>query len=185
MAVKNMKQKCSVCGRNFNARELVHGTLVRDSIAELIRQDHPDWSANSMICHKDLGRYRAAYVHTLLASEKGELTVLENEVLESLQKHELLSSDIESEFEKEWSFGEKLADRIASFGGSWIFLIIFAFFLACWIGINSLVLLRRAGRSIPLYPFKPGIILSRGHSGTDYHDESEQAGGQRQASVTA
>jgi len=154
MVMKNMKHQCSVCGKDFNAREIVHGVFVRDSIAELIRQDHPDWSENSYICREDLGRYRAAYVHALLASEKGELTVLEHEVLESLQKHELLSLNVDAEFEKEWSFGEKLADRIASFGGSWRFLIIFAVFLTFWIGVNSLVLLWR-----PVDPY-PYILLN-------------------------
>ncbi|MBN2030771.1 DUF1003 domain-containing protein [bacterium] len=154
MAVKNLKQKCSVCGKDFDTQELVQGVLVRDAIVELIRRDHPDWSENSTICREDLGRYREAYVHTLLTSEKGELTVLEHEVLESLQKHELLSSNVDAEFEKKWSFGERLADHIASFGGSWRFLIIFGFFLACWIGINSLVLLWR-----PVDPY-PYILLN-------------------------
>jgi uncharacterized membrane protein len=76
----------------------------------------------------------------LLESEKGELTSLENEVLTSLRNHETLSKNVDSEFEVEWTFGERLADRIATFGGSWIFLILFGLFLLVWIGINSFIL---------------------------------------------
>ena len=130
------------------------GALVRELFAERIRKDHPDWSENSYICREDLGRYRAFYVHDLLESEKGELTVLEHEVVESLRKHELLSANVDAEFEQKWSFGERLADRIASFGGSWSFLIIFFVLLTIWIGVNSLVLLWR-----PVDPY-PYILLN-------------------------
>jgi uncharacterized membrane protein len=154
MGTRNRKYRCVVCGKDFGERDIVRGALIRDSFADQIRRDHPDWSENSYICREDLGRYRARYVHDLLESEKGELTVLEHEVVDSLQKHEILSSNVDAEFEKEWSFGERLADRIATFGGSWSFLIIFGVFLAIWIGINSLVLLWR-----PVDPY-PYILLN-------------------------
>jgi uncharacterized membrane protein len=76
----------------------------------------------------------------LLESEKGELTSLENEVLTSLRDHETLSKNVDTEFEGEWTLGERLADRIATFGGSWIFLILFGLFLMVWIGVNSFIL---------------------------------------------
>jgi uncharacterized membrane protein len=87
-----------------------------------------------------LNRYRGEYVHSLLESEKGELTSLENEVLTSLRDHETLSKNVDTEFEGEWTLGERLADRIATFGGSWIFLILFGLFLMVWIGVNSFIL---------------------------------------------
>ena len=49
-----------------------------------------------------------------------------------------------------WSKGERLADRIAVFGGSWTFLICFGVFLVLWVAINSLVLL---WRPVDPYPF--------------------------------
>lgn len=45
-----------------------------------------------------------------------------------MQRHELISRNTESDFDQNWTFGEKLADKIASFGGSWAFLICFALF---------------------------------------------------------
>jgi len=91
---------------------------------------------------------------TLLESEKGELTHLEQEVLKSLREHELLSTNVDAEFEQEWTLGERLADRIAGFGGSWTFLIFFGVFIALWIGMNSLVLFLR-----PVDPY-PFILLN-------------------------
>jgi len=90
----------------------------------------------------------------MLESEKGELSSLDQEVLESLRQHELLASNVDAEFEQEWTLGERLADRIATFGGSWTFLLIFGAFLAGWIIMNSVVLYRR-----PVDPY-PFILLN-------------------------
>ena len=110
------------------------------SIGEEILKSHPDWSPEKYICRADMAEFRGRYVHSLLESEKGELSSLEQEVVQSLREHELLSQDIESQFEQKWTFGERMADRIAKFGGSWTFLICFALFLFVWIGVNTFVL---------------------------------------------
>lgn len=139
-----MEQKelkvCAVCGKPFPPGKLVPAGAVRDTLADLILHEHPDWSAASFICRPDLDRYRIHYVQTLLHSEKGELTALESEVMQSMQEHELLAKNVDAEFEQKWSLGERLADRIATFGGSWAFLLSFATFLAFWIAMNTLVL---------------------------------------------
>ncbi len=150
----HLRRTCAVCGKDFPPREVVAGGVVRDALAELIHRDHPEWSGESFICRSDLTTYRTRYVQGLLESEKGELTSLEREVLNSLREHELLARNVDAEFEQDWSLGERLADRIASFGGSWTFLIVFGAFLALWIGMNSLVLLWR-----PPDPY-PFILLN-------------------------
>jgi len=58
-----------------------------------------------------------------------------------LREHELLSSNIDAEFEQNWSFGERMADKITTFGGNWAFLICSGIFLFIWIGLISFVLL--------------------------------------------
>jgi len=104
----------------------------------------------SSICRPDLSRYSADYVESVLQSERGELSALEHEVLASLRDHETLSTNVDAESDRARTFGEQLADRIASFGGSWTFLILFGVFLAGWILANSLVLY---WRPVDPYPF--------------------------------
>jgi uncharacterized membrane protein len=154
MANAKESKVCAVCGKSFPLRDLVPGIAVRDVIAGEIAREHADWSQEKLICRSDLNRYRSRYVHTLLESEKGELSSLEKEVLLSLRDHETLAKDVDTEFEGDWSLGERLADRIATFGGSWTFLICFAGFLALWIIVNSIVLYSR-----PPDPF-PYILLN-------------------------
>ncbi|MFA6191491.1 MAG: DUF1003 domain-containing protein [Sulfurimonas sp.] len=135
--------------------DVVSAHLLRKPLYELIKNDYPEWSDESYICHPDLSVYRNKYVHAILESEKGELSSLDKEVLESLEKHELISENMESEFSQEWTLGERLADKIASFGGSWSFLISFALFLFIWIVVNTFVLILRP----PLDPY-PFIFLN-------------------------
>ncbi len=141
---------CAICGKTFADKDVRSGALVRPAVAEEISRDHPDWSADQYICLADLATYRGRYVHSLLESEKGELTSLEQEVLESLREHEIVSANVDAQFEQKWTFGQRLADRIAAFGGSWTFLIAFGGFLVLWIVMNSLVLY---WRPVDPYPF--------------------------------
>jgi uncharacterized membrane protein len=154
MGKKSGSHPCAICGKTFLDRDLVPGTAVRDAIAKEIVQDHPGWSPESFICRPDLMKYRTRYVHFLLESEKGEITTLEQEVLQSLQDQELLAKNVDAEFEGKWSLGERLADRIAAFGGSWTFLMCFGAFIALWIGMNSALLVWR-----PPDPY-PFILLN-------------------------
>ena len=145
---------CAICEKVFNSHDVLAGVLIREPIAQIILQEYPEWSSESYICRGDLSKFRTKYVHSLLESEKGELTSLEQEVLQSLQEHQLLSMNVDAEFEQEWSFGERLADRIAAFGGSWIFLILFGIFIVLWIVMNTAVLYWR-----PVDPY-PYILLN-------------------------
>lgn len=144
------KRECAVCGKSFGAREVIPGTAVRDVVMREILREHPHFSPQSYICRPDLNGYRERYVHALLETEKGEVTSLEKEVLHSLRSHELLSKNVEAELETDWSLGERMADRIATFGGSWTFLSCFGAFLILWIAMNTVVL---TARPVDPYPF--------------------------------
>ena len=154
MKKRNELHACSVCGKTFPFHELIPGGALRDAIAKEIARDHTAWSPESFICRPDLTIYRAKYVRSLLDSEKGELSTLEHEVLDSIRQHELLAKNVDAEFEQQWSLGERLADWIASFGGSWAFLMCFGGFIALWILMNTLVMLWR-----PADPY-PYILLN-------------------------
>lgn len=131
---------CVVCGKNYECSELVPAESIREGLEVEIRKDFPQWSEGSYICQADLAKYRAKYVHALLVSEKGEVSDIEQEVLSSIRDHELLSKNVDTEFDQKWTFGERLADKIASFGGSWTFIMIFFGFLTLWIILNAVII---------------------------------------------
>jgi uncharacterized membrane protein len=151
---RESERHCQICGKDARNAELLPAGFVRHAIVNLIEGEHPDWSADGYICVDDLNRYRYDYTRSLLEMEKGELTQLDQEVVESLEKQEILSSRIDEEFDSVLSFGERLSDKMAAFGGSWMFLIIFACIMLVWILANSIMLLFK-----PFDPF-PFILLN-------------------------
>ncbi len=131
---------CQICKAQKKLNEVMPGELVRNSVAEIIRKQYPDWSGGGFICMADLDRFRNQYVQNVLETEKGELSDLDKEVVRSLKEQELLSRDINTEFEHQLTLGERIADRVAEFGGSWRFIILFAVIIVCWIALNSVQL---------------------------------------------
>jgi uncharacterized membrane protein len=94
------------------------------------------------------------YVQDVLAAERGEISALESEVLQSLKQNELLASNIYAEFDARMTRAQRWADRMAEIGGSWSFIIGFGIVVLCWIAINSLLAFWR-----PFDPF-PFILLN-------------------------
>ena len=155
--MKKLQQQevlCQVCKDKKNMSEVLAGEMVRAPIVEKIMADHPDWSSQGFICLADLDRYRAAYVKDVITADKGELSALEEQVIKSLREQELLSRNINVEYDRQRSIGEVMADRLADFGGSWLFIGIFCVVLAAWIVLNSVVLLVK-----PFDPY-PYIFLN-------------------------
>jgi uncharacterized membrane protein len=140
---------CQICSNKTGKSNMVPATLIRPVIAEIIKKDHPDWSEDGAICLDDLNRYRHEYLRSILEQEKGELSALENGVIESLSKQEILSAHIDDEYESTLSFGQMLSDKLASFGGSWKFLILFACILLIWILNNSVFIFSKPFDSYP------------------------------------
>jgi uncharacterized membrane protein len=63
-----------------------------------------------------------------------------------------ISRNTYREFENKLTFGQQLADRVATFGGSWTFIIIFGAILLSWVLLNTFLLARRGGSFDP-YPY--------------------------------
>ena len=143
-------RSCQVCGKDAAQADLIAATSVRPVVVNLIRQNYPEWSAEGFICMDDLNRFRYDYVRSLIETERGELSDLEKAVVDSLASHEILSMHVDQEYDSTLTFGQRLSDKIASFGGSWRFIIIFACIMALWISVNSFLL---AFRPFDPYPF--------------------------------
>ncbi|QDT05338.1 hypothetical protein K227x_37380 [Rubripirellula lacrimiformis] len=144
------KTHCTVCGKLFGMSDLTPGRFVRPLVAERIAADCPDWNADAFICLADMNHYRSLYVQNVLEQERGELTTLEKDVIESLREHDVLTQNLNVSVDDASTLGQRLADKVASFGGSWIFISIFSGVLIVWITINAVSLL---GNPFDPYPF--------------------------------
>lgn len=134
---------CQVCEREFSLNDLYPNSLIRNSVLRVAKQHYPKINEEGFVCFQDLRRISALHSEVLLKQEKGALSVLEQEVIESLKDQDLLSENVNEEFEEKLTFGQKLSDKLATFGGSWTFLIIFGVVVFIWTSINSLQLFDR------------------------------------------
>jgi uncharacterized membrane protein len=128
------RPRCAICGKE--ARAAMRFDAVRPEIASLIAADHPDLKPGDLICEHHVDDYRTRYVANLLESERGELSELEKQVVDSLAREETVSRDVEAAWEHDRTIGERVADAVADFGGSWIFIGIFFGVLVVWMGFN-------------------------------------------------
>ena len=144
------KTVCQICGKTKSPNQGQIGDVIRPSLLESMRKKYPQWDGRGFVCFDDIGECRKDFVKEVLQEELGELTALDQEVVESLREHEIVSSNIEKQFERKLTFGERLSDHIAEFGGSWRFIIAFAAVLIGWIALNAALLLNRG---FDPYPF--------------------------------
>ena len=135
---------CQICNEKYKKSELFPAALIRSSVINQIKAEFPDWKSDGYICQNDLNRFRGQYVNSLLQDEKGEISILEQEVSAKLLKHETLSLNTFEVSTKDMTFGQRMADQIASLGGSWGFILGFLGFLMRWMAVNPYILLTRA-----------------------------------------
>lgn len=145
---------CSITGKLFDPSELMELRYVRSEIASLIQQDFPTLIPSSKVSLQAINKYRTLHLEKMMEEQVGELGYLEEAVLNSLRKQEMLSHNIEDDLEENLTMGQRLADRIASFGGSWTFIISFFVFILIWMCINIFLMV-----SQPFDPY-PFILLN-------------------------
>jgi len=131
---KRQRTHCAICGKEV--REPMRFAAIRPAIASLMSAEHPGLSADDVVCRRHLGDYRTRYVSELLERERGELSELERQVVESLAREATVSRNIDATWGVRRTTGEKVADLVANFGGSWTFIGSFFFALAVWVGFN-------------------------------------------------
>lgn len=85
----------------------------------------------------------------LLQIEIEKLPTKEREIVERFINRRHIARDVISEFDEQLSFGERIADRVAAFGGSWTFIFIFLSLLVAWMIFNTFVLAARAYDPFP------------------------------------
>lgn len=143
----------NISNQEFPSNEKISAKSLRPAILTIIQKDHPDFQNTSYLSLTELNVYREKYIADYLVKEIGELSELEDTVLNSLQNKNILVDKIEDP-DDPLTFGQRMADNVASFGGSWTFIISFATFLFLWIAVNILLL-----SSNPFDPY-PFILLN-------------------------
>jgi uncharacterized membrane protein len=147
MAEEEVTVPCQICGERRKRDEVVPAARVHALIVEVIRREHPAWSPEGYICYADLNRFRTEYARDAVEKEKEEYAQLEGASLPGIREEDHLPKNINVEYEKELTFGERLSDRIAVFAGSWSFIAAFTGLIFLWVALNTYIFF--------LHPFDP------------------------------
>ena len=81
-----------------------------------------------------------------------ELSAREQRVLATIADRHHVTQNANRTIEARETYGDYIADRVARFGGSWTFIILFVVVLLSWITLNTLML-RQDGKAFDAYPF--------------------------------
>lgn len=96
---------------------------------------------------------RSKELQELLETENQQLQKLNEIVIKSIEEEKLISEKLYEFEDKNPGFDKRLADKIASFGGSWLFILFFLVLMLFWIILN-LYMIRK-----PFDPY-PFILLN-------------------------
>jgi uncharacterized membrane protein len=139
-----------IYNKSFSVAERISGHIVQPNILGLIQSENPSFTIDSHLSISELNQYREKYLRALLERERLAISGLEGAVLASISNETTLADKIEFEDNTTYTYGQRLADNVATFGGSWTFIIAFGVFLFIWIITNVFVLV---SRPFDPYPF--------------------------------
>ena len=127
--------RSDLSGKEFPENEKISAKNLRQSLLHFINKTHPNFSKNCFLSIEEMNDYREKYISEFLNKKLGNLTEVEKQVIQSVSKNTMISTEVEED-EQEITFVQKLADKVAEFGGSWGFIIFFMTFLVAWILLN-------------------------------------------------
>jgi uncharacterized membrane protein len=134
------KVKCEVSGNTLPRYEAMRITSLSPSLLRDLREKHPSLNEKGYISLTEFHLLQTERLKRLFKKDRGELSHLEKEVMEGIGKEGWKTRNTEEALLGPPTFGDRLADRIAEFGGSWKFIILFGVFIAGWTLLNLYIL---------------------------------------------
>ncbi|MBL3530626.1 DUF1003 domain-containing protein [Companilactobacillus zhachilii] len=149
MAIKK-NQICAICGNRFTIME---GLFLRD-LSDLLKQQVIKTNSfakeSSFICLKDLQTLRLEHMQAIIDQDLKIDQEMNDKLKKEMAKDTYVITNINETMSGKRTTGEKLADAVAKFGGSWGFIITFTIILVIWMTINVVHLF---GVNFDPYPF--------------------------------
>lgn len=139
-----------VSNQTFPITDKVVGGYITGTLFDFIRLEYPNFTKDSNLSINELNSFRQKYISSCLLKDGEKLSKLKKDFSKSLHKLQSLTKTVEETDFSDLTFGQRVADKVATFGGSWTFIISFAFFITVWICLNIWVL---AAKPFDPYPF--------------------------------
>lgn len=131
-------------------QDYVHLKTIDTDIRSFILQKNKKLTIESKIPFITFMNYHFEYIKEKIIQDQNETKKINQEMLEQLKNKQIISQNLNTTINQKATFGQKSADAIAKFGGSWPFIFLFVVILGSWILLNTLHFL---GLSFDRYPF--------------------------------
>lgn len=141
---------CTICNTSLPPDKVTSSQDVKESVVEYIQELHPHWNVDEPLCLQCLNRIQLKYIEDAIESERQQIIDLNEDFLKTVRRQKLPGGDVMEAVRESQKVGAKVADKVASFGGSWKFIISFALFVTLWVIGNGLLLRQY---SFDPYPF--------------------------------
>lgn len=105
-----------------------------------ILKKEPTLTSQTSISYLSLLNYRFQSLNEQLKNEVSTSKQLDHELKHKIRTQQVHIKNVNDALKTKETFGQRVADGIAKFGGSWIFIILFIVVLAAWIALNTLPL---------------------------------------------
>jgi uncharacterized membrane protein len=150
MKNSSLQIKCVINGKSYLPQDVKPVFTINSSLVEFIKKQGFQVSADGFISKEEFNKFKKLQLTELLEKENGELNTLQKDVLASFDNQDLMTANVDESFDTHLTFGQRTSDKIADFGGSWKFIIIFFAIIVLWMIVNIFLLQNKA---FDPYPF--------------------------------
>lgn len=137
---------CAVLKKVVPSSELIAFADLLPAVQHQLVISYPSIQKTDKISKEIVLQTRRKLLEALIQDDQGDLDQFKKQVLDAIQHNQLIT-EVQ---EEQNTFGERLSDKIAEFGGSWAFIISFIVFMLIWISINVFAL---SNNGFDPYPF--------------------------------
>ena len=144
---------CEINKKNILKKDARQGFTIRPSIFKLISENCPHFTNDSWILNEDLKKFKLKYIEKFIEDEESDKEDIKKFVAQAVANHDFLSANYLNSMdddEENRTFKERIADKIAEFGGSWSFIFVFFSFVILWCCYNTYIL---SSKSFDPYPY--------------------------------
>jgi len=141
---------CLVDGEVLSLEASLQLTELDAGIRNRIKQDYPQAKATDYICGHHLLKYRLERVDAMINADLKQTKKINHKLTRALQSDDYDIVDVNEALTESLTFGQKVSDDVARFGGSWGFILIFMVVLLSWMIVNGLHLF---GVNFDNYPY--------------------------------
>lgn len=144
------RTECTHCKHLREPHHCVPIATLGQSLARHMQQSAKgNWASSGSVCRQCVLRERETHIRQQLEEERGVLSELEHEVARRAATHQSIAAQLDLQFQRGLTLGQRVADNVAKVGGSWPFVIFFCCVLVVWIALNGLALGKHAFDPFP------------------------------------